>query len=485
MLCPAFATNGATMADMGAFWRYSLLSQEFMLICTSRQLCLAHYCDTHGPTPLMVTEGLPVSCTSCFEDESLSTRRPSTSASSRSVKPADGSAGIARGTSRTNSSSSDRENGAHTAFQGQASKSRTSSSAIETPPESPRVVTLQMAQGTNNYRRDSSFRKTYDENDKKRAIPCENCALTLPKQTKDGSMPSKMDSSGPILRTRKVYERISVSAEQPSPPKSDSSHSSDSENAIASRPTHRRTRSRTLMRAGTSSSNSSFNSTISHDHFLDYTSTHEPLAPTSFSIIRQSCLRTLSCETLPPSSTQPTSSPTSPFMNNPFATGPSSSASTSGGPIFFGDPLAGYTTAYIFRIPDPNARGRRRVYALMALSTHRERAAMQTFSYLSTAFRDLAAWIQSLAEAELERAENANSPRLSASDDRNSSSSSNHNTPTSAFLSGRRWGHDGKFAGVSLKARGLAEIVGLPDFFIELHAKFVRLLIELSIMLGV
>lgn len=107
---------------------------------------------------------------------------------------------------------------------------------------------------------------------------------------------------------------------------------------------------------------------------------------------------------------------------------------------------------------------------------------MQTFSYLSSAFRDLAAWIQSLAEAELERAENANSPRLNGSDDRNGSST--HNTPTSAFLSGRKWGPDGKFAGMSLKARGLAEIVGLPDFFIELHAKFVRLLIELSIMLG-
>jgi hypothetical protein len=122
----------------------------------------------------------------------------------------------------------------------------------------------------------------------------------------------------------------------------------------------------------------------------------------------------------------------------------------------------------------------------MALSTHRERAAMQTFSYLSSAFRDLAAWIQSLAEAELERAENANSPRLGASDERNGTGSiSGHNTPTSAFLSGRNRGPDGKFAGMSLKARGLAELVGLPDFFIELHAKFVRLLIELSVMLGV
>jgi hypothetical protein len=37
---------------------------------------------------------------------------------------------------------------------------------------------------------------------------------------------------------------------------------------------------------------------------------------------------------------------------------------------------------------------------------------------------------------------------------------------------------------MSLKARGLAELVGMPDFFIELHARFVRLLIELGVVVG-
>jgi hypothetical protein len=114
----------------------------------------------------------------------------------------------------------------------------------------------------------------------------------------------------------------------------------------------------------------------------------------------------------------------------------------------------------------------------MALSTHRERQAMQTFSFLNVAFRDLAAWIQGLAEAELERSENLRSPH----GDR--SGGSNNNTPTSAFMSGRSRGSDGKFAGMSLRPRGLAELVGLPDFFLELHQKFVRLLIELGILLG-
>jgi len=401
----------------------------------------------------------------------MSTRRPS---SSRSLNPADGLAAITRSSNRTNSTSSDVPSGDFAALQISA---KTSPSIPASPPPSPRVVALQGTQGGSN-RRDSSFRKTYDENDKKRAIPCEICALTLPKQTKEGNM---VATNGPILRTRKPYERINA----PSPPKTDSSNSSnssDSENAISSKPSHRRTRSRTLVRVGTSSSDSSSFSTNSHDHFLDYTSSHEPLSPNSFSMVRQSCLRTLSCETLPPSSTPNTASPTSPFINSPFSSGPSSAISTSGGPIFFGDPQAGYTTAYIFRLPDPNARGRRRIYALMALSTHRERAAMQSFSLLSDAFRNIAAYIQGLAEAELERSEAVNSPRMSNSDER--MGNSNNNTPTSAFLSGRNRGPDGKFAGMSLRARGLAELVGMPDFFFELHKLFVQLLIEMNVKLG-
>lgn len=412
----------------------------------------------------MVTEGLPVGCVSCFDD-GTTTRRPSTG--SRSLNPSDGLAGIARRGSRTTSASSDQENGAKLAIQTTGIK--TSAPAV-TPPGSPRVVALQSGHNGNN-RRDSSFGRTYDENDKKRAIPCENCALTLPRKTKDspdtnGGTPN---NSGPILRTRKPFERVAAPASMPGA-KSDYSESDDVEAAVTSQPR----RATSSPRPGTSSSNCSFTSSNQHTHYLDYTSTHEPLAPASFSIIRQSCLRTLSCETLPPSSQQYTSPTSSPFTNNPFSNGPTGSSS-SGGPIFFGDALAGYTTAYIFRIPDPSARGRRRVYALMALSTHRERIAMQTFSFLSTAFRELAAWIQALADAELDRAD-AHAP------DRGPAPHAT--TPTSSFLSGRSRGSDGK-AGMNIRARGLAELVGLPDFFIELHTHFVRLLVQLGMLLGV
>jgi hypothetical protein len=37
---------------------------------------------------------------------------------------------------------------------------------------------------------------------------------------------------------------------------------------------------------------------------------------------------------------------------------------------------------------------------------------------------------------------------------------------------------------VALKQRGLPELVGLPDFFIEMHSRFVRLLLELGVVLN-
>jgi hypothetical protein len=192
----------------------------------------------------------------------------------------------------------------------------------------------------------------------------------------------------------------------------------------------------------------------------------------------------------------PAGSPNSPA----FVTTHSIGSAASGGSIFFGDKKVGYTTAYIFRVPDVHARGHKRVYAFLALSTHPEPIAVKTFTFLSAAFRDMASWIQELAEAEAERA-------LAES---TSSSASSPIVPgpgygsfqpepvappvsggsSSSFLTGgmgglsRRMGGGFGGSGVALKQRGLAELVGLPDFFIELHAKFVRLLLEIGVMVG-
>jgi hypothetical protein len=157
--------------------------------------------------------------------------------------------------------------------------------------------------------------------------------------------------------------------------------------------------------------------------------------------------------------------------------------------------LNGFTTAYIFRIPDVHARGHKRVYAFLALSTHRERTAVKTLSFIASAFRDLAAWIQTLAEAEAERAaDQSTSPVVGPGphgvfpptsvpfrDDIGTSAFDR----ASSFLSGggafaRRMGGGGG-GGIALRSRGLPELVGCPDFFIQLHIRFVTLMLELAV----
>lgn len=492
------------------------------------QLCLAHFCDSHGPTPVMVTEGLPAGCSTCFDDDvpditqshneypilrapDVSDTAPKTAVSTRSLSDV-------------------RRMGS----QEQLANYSKSSSAVDTPPESPKLAAMHMARHANGHRRDSSFRKTYDENDRKRAIPCESCALTLPRKVQEqipegapGSPAknSKGEYGSPVLRTRKPYMRISIA--NANSPKSSQSDSDEADHMPAQRRRRRSSVMKRSLTATTISSISSSNSnSTSHNHYLDYTSTHDPISSNSFSILRASCLRTLSCETLPPNTavTTPTT-PTSPtsfghHSRRSFSQVSSPTISTSGGPIFFGDPLAGYTTAYIFRIPDPCARGRRRVYAFMCLSTAKERSAMRAFSYLAAAFRDLAAWIQSLAEMEADRIDNESGsqspltfstaagatafPQLmqqqppalttqsSPSTRKNSIAEDDSSkgkdkerkpsfTPTSSFLSGRAYDPDG-FARRTggIRSRGLAELVGRADFFIELHARFVALLAQLA-----
>ncbi|KAK1783307.1 vesicle coat protein [Copromyces sp. CBS 386.78] len=510
---------------------FDLVDIDRMLTQTPRlQLCLAHYCDLHGPTPLMVTEGLPVPCSTCYEeglqhDHSHVTDRPAPSAtaanaSAHAVAAAAealrrmdlGGGGAMRSSSAPVSEEHAQE---YRASLRRVSQTVGTCSAVETPPESPQIPSGPPTSLQEKRRSDSGFRKTYDDYVTRRAGPCDNCALTLPKRqesSKDAN-PEPKPEQGPTLRTRAPFARVfSGGMGEPSPPTSQTSSSipSEDESTTKSRPSHRRTG--TTASLASRSSSSSAQGVTAHTHYLDYTSTHEPVAASSFSIVRASCLRTLSLETLPrppatgyPSSganpaITPSASPSTPA----FVTTHSVGAAASGGPIFFGDPSAGYTTAYIFRIPDVHARGHKRVYAFLALSTHRERLAMKTFGFVAAAFRDMATWIQTLAEQEAERSlqeSSANSPVMPGGGPGYGGLHSEPAAPAShiptaggpgggsSFLMGggglsRRMGSGFSASGVALKQRGLAELVGLPDFFIELHARFVKLLLELRVVLG-
>lgn len=463
------------------------------------QLCLAHYCDLHGPTPLMVTEGLPASCTVCFEDAAATSpnERPRTSVptlgqnsqQSAALTDALRNLNLARSASMPASEpEAQAQRAALLRSTAAGSANATSPSALDTPPESPRPAPpLQV-------RRDSSFRRTYDETVTKKQGPCDNCAMTLPRRqhSVNGNIDLVASTYGPTLRTRAPAERVFGPGGQASPPNSQSSSDTDGERDGDSRTRKRTTPSVSSRNTSRSSTSTTSDRTPFHVHYVDYTSTHDPILADSFSLIRASCLRTLSFETLPRAPATATPSPTS-NTSPAFVTTQSAGAAVSGGPIFFGDAIAGYTTAYIFRIPDVHARGHKRVYAFLALSTHRERLAMKTFNVVSNAFRELATWVQQLAEAEAERAAELSPiggmmysggypPQQQIGE-----SSAAVDRGQSSFLTGgsgftRRMGGAG---GASApKARGLAEIVGRPDIFLELHKQFVHLLFEVGVTLS-
>lgn len=488
------------------------------MLIPSFQLCLAHYCDLHGPTPLMVTEGFPVPCSACPGADAASyvtgvaVDRPHSSAhvsadASQTAAITEALRHLEFAPHRSSSvPASVAAQEAHSYRASLRAQAATAGSAIETPPQSPRLPQVS-GSGAASQRPRHEFRRTYDEYVTRRAGPCENCALTLPKRQegdKDMGVDSRPDR-GPTLRTRAPCERVFGGIDSTSPPSSRTSSSSPSEDESLTRrrPSHRRTGTTVSV-----ASRSTVSSTAggAHTHYLDYTSTHEPLMPSSFSIVRASCLRTLSLETLPraPNTGSPTatgssvSTPSASPITPAFVTTHSAGSAASGGPIFFGDSNTGFTTAYIFRIPDIHARGHKRVYAFLALSTHRERLAMKTFGFVAAAFRDMAAWIQAMAEAEAERAlsessgSTASSPIIAGPGYGSFQSELGPPPLTggSSFLLGgggglsRRMGGGFGGSGVALKPRGLAELVGLPDFFIELHSRFVRLLLELGVVLG-
>ncbi|KAK3985901.1 vesicle coat protein [Cladorrhinum sp. PSN332] len=512
-----------------------------MLLIPHLQLCLAHYCDLHGPTPLMVTEGLPVPCNVCYDNDMHErpdrprSSAPTTSADSqtataiteafRRMNVAGQQSGSSQAQQRSTSlPASELEAQAHRAsLRRAAAQGGASGSAIETPPQSPRLPgSGGGAQQPKAPRQDSGFKRTYDDYVTRRAGPCDNCALTLPKLQGGSKDNGGVGERGPTLRTKAPCARVySGGIDTSSPPISQSSSSSPSEDESPNsgrhrhRPSHRRTATAVSVTSRSSENSSSTTTNLNaHTHYLEYISTHEPLAPSSFSIVRASCLRTLSLETLPrtpatatnnslnSASSPPCASPSTPA----FVTTHSVGNAASGGPIFFGDSAAGYTTAYIFRIPDLHARGHKRVYAFLALSTHRERLAMKTFGFVAAAFRDLASWIQGMAEVEAERTLAAESGSAGSSpvlpeagygsfgltvQERPVQPVGGTTGSGSSFLAmggmgglTRRMGGGFGPSAVALKQRGLAELVGRPDFFIELHTKFVRLLVELGVAIG-
>jgi hypothetical protein len=315
---------------------------------------------------------------------------------------------------------------------------------------------------------------------------CDNCRMVVPRKYSDrlpdgapGS-PSKDGrgrNGGPVLRSSQKFT-VRRSHHYDDVSSTDSSDVSDSEQSKSYESADSIPPSPMLVSRGT------------HSHTLNYVSTRQPLSPTTYSLLRRSCIRTLSTEVLP--------------------------SSKPSGPLIFGDWVAGHTIAYVFRLQDPRSRGAKRTYALIAMAGRDCRRATKSMVKILEIFENIANRIISMADRVLER-ESAASHNLSrpvtaipttppfgtsassippvlspkqersfSSTSSSASSPSRNITPVSSFLSAKRVDPDG-FPRVSrdvMKAKSLIEIVGQELFFAELHANFCSILNMLIKMYG-
>ncbi|KAJ5239593.1 Folliculin [Penicillium chermesinum] len=257
---------------------------------------------------------------------------------------------------------------------------------------------------------------------------CASCSLSLPEDVSKqlpsgptGRKGSLSNGSSPVLRSREVvYSCGNNHSDADDDTLDPHSHASPPES----------------LRSSSIASDSSC-----HTHLLTYLSLRGPPNPADYALLRRSSIRTLSCELLP--------------------------RGLSSGPLCFGDSVAGYTIAYIFRLPDPMARGKRRSYALVALAGKDAGRAFRACPIIWRAFGRIASSIVGAAERyqeEEKRREEQNSP--------GSRSGGRHNRPVSSFLTGRGMDPGQSRRMGQIRARNLAEIVGNPYIFTELHAHF-------------
>ncbi|KAF2794975.1 hypothetical protein K505DRAFT_348912 [Melanomma pulvis-pyrius CBS 109.77] len=412
-------------------------------------ISLAHFCEFHGPTSIICTQASVSPCSTC----------------NPCVTPPS-------------------EDTPHSAYSYNGlydqpplkleARLPTLSSPFETPPTSPRspihnpyFPSFPSSDSNFHSRRPST---TLDSD----PDVCENCQFVVPKQVSDrlptgapGS-PSKdgrKRNGSPVLRSSQnfaVRRPVSSDGFSSSPESSDVSDSEQSKSF----------ESRTRSYPDSIPASPMFMSRGLHTHTLNYISTNNPASPATFSQLRRTVINTLSNETLP--------------MGKPS------------GPMMFGDSVAGYTIAYIFRLQDPRSRGMKRTYALIAMAGRDCRRASRAMVKVIEVFEGIANRIISLAEKVLERESVASAqyqsrpttafssaPTFGASTTLNSpqkeklSSSATRNiTPVSSFLSAKKVDPDGfpRMSRDVLKAKSLIEIVGMDNFFPELHAMFCSLL---------
>ncbi|KAK8196925.1 vesicle coat protein [Phyllosticta capitalensis] len=424
-------------------------------------ISLAHFCEVHGPTSVLCTQITPSACATCHPCD---------------TPPADDQP------SKPSYFSNSLESLAVPSF----------SSPFETPPTSPRSP----------YNPHNPYFPTADK-----AIAgfghhlgdaddaCESCSFLVPKSVTerlpDGApgSPSKdgKQNGSPVLRTTQ-----SVMARGPRGSSDDRDTSSESSEEQSQAST---SFSRSPTSLTSSPASPLFSTRSAHTHTLSYLSTRQPVSPSGYSRLRRTIIRTLSSELIP--------------------------RGAPSGPIYFGDHVLGYSVAYLFRVPDACARGRRRTYALIALGGRDSCRVSKNIVKITEEFERIANDIVARANKTLEQETSLVSqphlirpctsgpgtitPPLSSSGGSNApprrasvqvaasrpevqspvSATSSPSpppprriTPVSSFLTAKKVDPDGypRVSRELMRNKGLAEMVGKEDYFVDLHAKFCVLL---------
>lgn len=392
---------------------------------------MTHFCEMHGPKSVLCTQVLPLECAQCLP-------------ASPPLHPSSSSTSLATQIHESNHagqiSTPPSLHNADTAMSLPTNFSA-ASTTVDSAPESPTIERHEHFTSSNNLTDQAKrFKLSGVQGD-----TCASCSLVVPEDITrklphgaPGSLKAdgKSKNGSPVLRSREVVCLGSGdhSAPNEEPRFSSSPNSSDGSEGASS-----------LRSCG------SLFSTC-HDHLLTYLTSRNPDDPDNFSALRASVIRTLSRELLP--------------------------AGMSDGPFCFGDSASGYTIAYVFRLPDPKARGRRRLYAFVALAGNDASRAFRACPLVWEAFSKMAKAIEAAATEAQEEQKRKDEQEPEAGKARNY-------TPVSSFLALRAVDPDGnpRKAG-HIAARSLADIVGNDRIFSEIHSNFVSLLHHLGALYG-
>jgi Vesicle coat protein involved in Golgi to plasma membrane transport len=389
----------------------------------------------HGPKSVLCTQVLPLECAQCLPPPPLMRSSSSSSSSSTSLATQIHEASHHGQFSRSPS--------LHQTETGLSLPTNFSAAStnVDSAPESPTIERHELFVANNKLTdQERRFKFSGAGGD-----TCASCSLVVPdhitRNLPDGAPGSlradgKTKNGAPVLRSREMVCLGSGdhSAPNEDPRLSSSQNSSDGSDGASS-----------LRSCGSLFSNC-------HDHLLTYLTSRNPDDPENFSALRASVIRTLSREQLP--------------------------AGMSDGPFCFGDSTNGYTIAYVFRLPDPKARGRRRLYAFVALAGNDATRAFRACPFVWDAFAKMAKSIEAAA------VESQEEQKRKDEEEQDTGKARNY-TPVSSFLAQRAVDPDGhpRKAG-QIAARSLADIVGNDRIFSEIHSYFVSLLHHLGALYG-